>query len=425
MTNVSNPVAQLLNTGNLVVRDADADDGISYAWQGFDYPTDTMLAGMKVGVDFVTGLNRTSTAWTSDSDPSPSPYYHMIEVRGDPEMVLCEQSKKVWRSGPWNGLRFSGIPATLTFTGFNFSFINNEQEITYSFNTISSVLSKLTVNQSGALQRSLWAEDIGMWNVIWYVPMDQCDDMRGRPCGSFAACNPNNSPICDCIQGFTPKSPSKLTNPVHTKPSRGGHGGLSGNRGLNPRDDNTPNPEASYLGDDLALVVIPHQKSPAAIQINGNPSPDLRGNSKLPLLPVESMQVEVTDNLPLQTSGAPLLAEMYGDPAPPIRLPVAHLVTSRNKDSAKYGPGSSRDPDFPTDAHDCLVVRVSQALGPPVQEQQREDQEMVDELQQDDGSGLEPFDDDLPLAHVQKFAKLDKLARKGKIYSKDGRAPNP
>ncbi|KAJ0983623.1 hypothetical protein J5N97_011878 [Dioscorea zingiberensis] len=209
MTNVSNPVAQLLNTGNLVVRDADADDGISYAWQGFDYPTDTMLAGMKVGVDFVTGLNRTLTAWTSDSDPSPSPYYYMIEVRGDPEMVLCEQSKKVWRSGPWNGLRFSGIPATLTFTGFNFSFINNEQEITYSFNTISSVLSKLTVNQSGALQRSLWVEDIGMWNVIWYVPMDQCDDMRGRPCGSFAACNPNNSPICDCIQGFTPKSPSK------------------------------------------------------------------------------------------------------------------------------------------------------------------------------------------------------------------------
>ncbi|KAJ0983529.1 hypothetical protein J5N97_011784 [Dioscorea zingiberensis] len=203
MTNVSNPVAQLLNTGNLVVRDADADDGISYAWQGFDYPTDTMLAGMKVGVDFVTGLNRTLR------DPSPSPYYYMIEVRGDPEMVLCEQSKKVWRSGPWNGLRFSGIPATLTFTGFNFSFINNEQEITYSFNTISSVLSKLTVNQSGALQRSLWVEDSGMWNVIWYVPMDQCDDMRGRPCGSFAACNPNNSPICDCIQGFTPKSPSK------------------------------------------------------------------------------------------------------------------------------------------------------------------------------------------------------------------------
>ncbi|KAJ0983483.1 hypothetical protein J5N97_011738 [Dioscorea zingiberensis] len=29
------------------------------------------------------------------------------------------------------------------------------------------------------------------------------------PCGPYAACNPNNSPICDCIQGFNPKSPDK------------------------------------------------------------------------------------------------------------------------------------------------------------------------------------------------------------------------
>ncbi|KAJ0983528.1 hypothetical protein J5N97_011783 [Dioscorea zingiberensis] len=168
-----------------------------------------MLAGMKVGVDFVKRLNRTLTAWTSDSDPSPSPYYFMIDVRGDPEELLCEGSKKVWRSGPWNGIRYSGIPATLTYIGFNFSFINNEQEITYSYNTSSSVLSKLTVNQSGVLQRSLWVEDSGMWNVIWYWPIDQCDDMRVRPCGPFAACNPNNSPMCDCIQGFKPKSPAK------------------------------------------------------------------------------------------------------------------------------------------------------------------------------------------------------------------------
>ncbi|KAJ0962893.1 hypothetical protein J5N97_028015 [Dioscorea zingiberensis] len=207
-TNVSNPVAQLLNTGNLVVRDADADDGIStYAWQGFDYPTDTMLAGMKVGVDFVKRLNRTLTAWTSDSDPSPSTYNSMMEVHGDPELVLYAGSKKVWRTGPWNGLRFSGIPGTLTYTGFNFSFINNEQEITYSFNTSSSILSKMTLNHSGEIQRSFWVEDSGTWNVMWYAPIDQCDTIR--LCGPFASCNPNNSPVCDCIQGFTPKSPVK------------------------------------------------------------------------------------------------------------------------------------------------------------------------------------------------------------------------
>ncbi|KAJ0966655.1 hypothetical protein J5N97_023572 [Dioscorea zingiberensis] len=207
-TNMSNPVAQLLNTGNLVVRDA--DDGMisSYAWQGFDYPTDTLLAGMKLGVDLVTGLNRTLTAWTSDSDPSPSPYYLMMEVRGDPELVLCEGSKKLWRTGPWNGLGFSGIPARFSNTGMNFSFINNEQEITTSFNiTSSSYLSKVTVNQSGEVQRSLWGEDSGTWNAMWNAPLDQCDTMRS--CGPFAVCNTDKLPICDCVQGYTAKSQAK------------------------------------------------------------------------------------------------------------------------------------------------------------------------------------------------------------------------
>ncbi|KAJ0983524.1 hypothetical protein J5N97_011779 [Dioscorea zingiberensis] len=207
VTNVTNPVAQLLNTGNLVVRDSQSEEAGGYAWQGFDHPTDTLIAGMKMGVDLVTGLNRSLTAWTSDSDPTPSQHYMMMDIRGSPEIVLCFGSNKVWRTGPWNGLRFSGIPETLTYSGFTFSFINNKQEITYSFNTNQSVLSRLTVNQSGKVERSLWVDGSGLWNVIWYAPNDQCDNLP--PCGPFATCNPNNSPKCDCIQGFTPKSPGK------------------------------------------------------------------------------------------------------------------------------------------------------------------------------------------------------------------------
>ncbi|KAJ0983542.1 hypothetical protein J5N97_011797 [Dioscorea zingiberensis] len=129
-------------------------------------------------------------------------------INAIPELVLWEGSKKVWRTGPWNGLRFSGIPGTLTYFGFNFSFIDdNKKETSFSFDTNKSVLSKLTLNQSGVMQRSLWVEGMEAWNVIWYSPMDLCDRMP--PCGPYAACNPNNSPICDCIQGFKPKSPER------------------------------------------------------------------------------------------------------------------------------------------------------------------------------------------------------------------------
>lgn len=41
---VQNPIAQLLDSGNLVVRDATAN----YLWQSFEYPGDIALPGMKV-----------------------------------------------------------------------------------------------------------------------------------------------------------------------------------------------------------------------------------------------------------------------------------------------------------------------------------------------------------------------------------------
>ncbi|KAG5032984.1 hypothetical protein JHK85_016966 [Glycine max] len=44
-----NPVAELLDFGNLVIRDENAANQEAYLWQSFDYPSDTMLSGMKIG----------------------------------------------------------------------------------------------------------------------------------------------------------------------------------------------------------------------------------------------------------------------------------------------------------------------------------------------------------------------------------------
>ncbi|XP_031276456.1 G-type lectin S-receptor-like serine/threonine-protein kinase At4g27290 [Pistacia vera] len=55
----NNPVAELLESGNLVVKDAKKDDNEdNFLWQSFDYPGDNLLPGMKLGVNLVTGLNR-------------------------------------------------------------------------------------------------------------------------------------------------------------------------------------------------------------------------------------------------------------------------------------------------------------------------------------------------------------------------------
>ncbi|KAI9186323.1 hypothetical protein LWI28_016182 [Acer negundo] len=54
----SSVVLQLLNSGNLVLRDEQSSgDGLgSYLWQSFDYPCDTLLPEMKLGWDLKTGL---------------------------------------------------------------------------------------------------------------------------------------------------------------------------------------------------------------------------------------------------------------------------------------------------------------------------------------------------------------------------------
>ncbi|XP_040377653.1 G-type lectin S-receptor-like serine/threonine-protein kinase At4g27290 [Oryza brachyantha] len=204
-TKLASPMARILDNGNLVLADA----GGAVAWQGFDYPTDTLLPEMKLGIDYVKGRNRTLTAWKSPSDPSPGPVVMAMDTSGDPQVFIWNGAEKVWRSGPWDGVQFTGVPDTVTYSGFTFSFINNAKEVTYSFQVHNvSIISRLGLNSTGnygLLQRSTWVEAAGAWNLYWYAPKDQCDAVS--PCGTNGVCDTNNVPVCSCLRGFTPKSP--------------------------------------------------------------------------------------------------------------------------------------------------------------------------------------------------------------------------
>ncbi|KAL5231906.1 hypothetical protein ABZP36_030682 [Zizania latifolia] len=199
--------ARIRDDGNLVVSDARG----RVAWQAFDHPTDTLLPGMRVGVDFAAGKNMTLTAWKSPSDPSPSPLVMAMDTSGDPQVFIWYGSTKVWRSGPWDGVQFTGVPDTLTYKNFTFSFVNNAHEATYSFQVRNaSIVSRLVLNNTGAagglLQRWTWMEAAGAWNLYWYAPKDQCDAMS--PCGPNGVCDTNSMPPCSCLRGFAPRSPA-------------------------------------------------------------------------------------------------------------------------------------------------------------------------------------------------------------------------
>ncbi|KAF3455515.1 hypothetical protein FNV43_RR00146 [Rhamnella rubrinervis] len=78
-------VAQLLDSGNLVLFQ---NESKRFLWKSFDYPTDTMLPNMKLGIDRRNGLNWFLTSWKSEDDPGIGNYTYRIDSAGFPQLIL-------------------------------------------------------------------------------------------------------------------------------------------------------------------------------------------------------------------------------------------------------------------------------------------------------------------------------------------------
>ncbi|XVE50444.1 hypothetical protein DITRI_Ditri01bG0162800 [Diplodiscus trichospermus] len=203
-----NPVVQLLNSGNLIVKEENDSNPENFLWQSFDYPCDTLLQEMKLGRNFVTGLDRYLSSWKSPADPSHGNFTYRYEIGGFPEAVLREGSDVRFRPGPWNGMRFSGAPGLRRNPLFTFGFVLNEKEVYYSYKLRnSSILSMMVLTYEGSWQRRKWIEKTQSWEVYVTVQMDNCDNYG--LCGSYGSCNASNSPQCSCLKGFVPKFPEK------------------------------------------------------------------------------------------------------------------------------------------------------------------------------------------------------------------------
>ncbi|XP_024993006.1 receptor-like serine/threonine-protein kinase SD1-8 [Cynara cardunculus var. scolymus] len=202
---VINTVAQLLDSGNFVLRRENDENTKNYIWQSFDHPTDTLLPRMKLGLSRTTGINRVLKSWKSNNNPASGDYSFGINIHGFPEFVLRDKETVTARTGPWNGIMFSGTPEREGVSIVNFNFQNTSDEIYFSFETVnSSVYSRYLVSTSGDLQRFTWTPAAGTWSLYWKFPWDRCDNYNR--CGPFGICDVNSSPICKCLSGFRPGS---------------------------------------------------------------------------------------------------------------------------------------------------------------------------------------------------------------------------
>ncbi|XP_039013628.1 G-type lectin S-receptor-like serine/threonine-protein kinase At4g27290 [Hibiscus syriacus] len=171
----NNPVAQLLDSGNLVVKDGDTDeDTESYLWESSDFPSDTKLAGMKLGRNLKTGF------------------------------LLRDGMKERFRVGPWNGISFSGLPVQVSPLIVHVVVANTE-EVYHTYEvTDKSVITRFTLNESGLLERLVLYENTSEWTNLFTLQNDMCDDYAR--CGPNGVCKINQRPICECLEGFVPRS---------------------------------------------------------------------------------------------------------------------------------------------------------------------------------------------------------------------------
>ncbi|KAK4588056.1 hypothetical protein RGQ29_019156 [Quercus rubra] len=209
-TNVSvqgttSSVAQLQDSGNLVLVQGNNEKVI---WQSFDHPTDTLLPGMRLGLNRITGLDRFLTSWKSQDDPGTGDYFYKMNPTGSPQVGLYKGLTLYWRSGPWPWHASSS--AATASSGFKYYSVNNEDEVSYNyFFDDPSIISRLVVGNSGLLQHLLWNGGDLQWKEFWSAPKYRCDNYRH--CGAYGKCGTESASFtrfeCTCLPGYEPKSP--------------------------------------------------------------------------------------------------------------------------------------------------------------------------------------------------------------------------
>ncbi|KAH9651097.1 Receptor-like serine/threonine-protein kinase SD1-6 [Citrus sinensis] len=212
-SDVKNPVAQLRDDGNLVIRDNSSDSTAeSYLWQSFDHPSDTLLQDMKLGWDFKSGLERLLSSWQSAEDPSPGRYTYGLDIHVLPKMCTFNGSVKFTCSGQWDG---TGFVSALSYTNFIYKqfMTENKDEFVYWYEAYNrpSIMT-LKLNPSGFVTRQIWDENSNKWDELFSVPDQYCG--KYGYCGANTICSLDQTPMCECLEGFKLKSQVNQTRPI-------------------------------------------------------------------------------------------------------------------------------------------------------------------------------------------------------------------
>jgi hypothetical protein len=179
-------------------------------WQSFEYPTDTFLPNMKIGIRYRTRVGDRLVSWKGPGDPSPGRFSY----GGDPETFLqifiWDGVRPVHRNVPWTGYRVKTeqtAPMNASGAIVYMAIVDNDEEIyvTYSLSD-GAAPTRFVLTYSGKYQLESWSTSSSTWAVVGQWPSPDCN--RYGYCGPYGYCDSTLAPgpTCRCLEGFEPAS---------------------------------------------------------------------------------------------------------------------------------------------------------------------------------------------------------------------------
>ncbi|RLN31125.1 G-type lectin S-receptor-like serine/threonine-protein kinase [Panicum miliaceum] len=215
-------VAVLLNTGNLVL--AYASNTSNMIWQSFDHPTGTQLPGMKFGRNKLTGVSDRQVSWRDHTDPSPG----IFSVVMDPNVTtqylfIWNNSRPYFTPGKFNLCpqtgAFAGIPSMTVMSRpnsvYSYEYVDNDKE-EYFLLTVKddNIFLRTVIDPSGQQKGMVWMEEKQVGLLYFVQPSDLCSVYSA--CGAFSWCAVDSGPMCSCLRGFSPQSPTEWSSGNYT-----------------------------------------------------------------------------------------------------------------------------------------------------------------------------------------------------------------
>ncbi|EEE61756.1 hypothetical protein OsJ_16295 [Oryza sativa Japonica Group] len=163
--------------------------------------------------NLVTGDAWFLSSWRAHDDPATGDCRRVLDTRGLPDCVTWCGGAKKYRTGPWNGQWFSGVPEMASYESiFSSQVVVTPDEIAYVFTAAAaagSPFSRLVLDEAGVTERLVWDPSSKVWIPYMKAPRGVCDDYA--KCGAFGLCNEDTAStlFCSCMAGFSPVSPSR------------------------------------------------------------------------------------------------------------------------------------------------------------------------------------------------------------------------